>query len=119
MLPYNPKENYFGAENTKLAVLFGEILKFMPALKEGWNYAAYRHDVAYFGKKKTGFWSFIGNFRNRRKADRAFRRDLIEVIIIAEDSFEISSSKADRALKLAGFAYKAVRVMGWKFYRTE
>lgn len=119
MEPYDSTKNYFGAENTKLAVLFGEILKFMPALKEGWNYAAYNHDVAYFGKKKTGFWSFIPNFRKRHKADRAFRRDLREVVIIAEDCFEISLSKADRAMKLAKFAYKAVRVMGWKFYRTN
>lgn len=118
MRPYDPRKNYFGAENTRLAALFGEILKLMPDLRDGWNYAAYNHDGAYSGSKKTGFWARIGNFYKRRKADRQFRFDLEEAVMFAEDEGKISTIRADRAMVLAGASYKAVRVFGWKFYKT-
>lgn len=119
MLPYDSNKNYFGAENTKLADIFGEMLKFMPALKEGWNYTAYNHDVDYDGKKKTGFLGRISNYLDRRKADKKFRYSLEVVVYFAEDDGEISSENADRAIKLASLAYTAVRAFGWQFYKTK
>jgi len=119
MLPYDPRKNYFGAENTRLAALFGEILKLMPDLRNGWNYAAYRHDVAYSGSKAPGFWARIKDFYKRRKADRKFRSDLEDAVMFAEDEGKISTIRADRAMALAGASYKVVRVVGWKFYKTS
>lgn len=119
MLPYDSRRNYFGAENTKLADLFGEILKLMPALKDGWNYAAYNHDVAYLGKKKTGFFGFIANCYTRLRADNKFRADLEAAVIFAEDERKISYDQGDRAMTLAKYSYKAVRLLGWKFYKTQ
>jgi hypothetical protein len=118
MLPYDPRVNYFGAENTKLADILGEILKLMPALRDGWNYAAYNHDKAYSGKKKTGFFARIINFYKRKAADRNFRAALEEAVTIAEVERKISYHRADRAMTLAKYSYKAVRALGWKFYRT-
>lgn len=119
MLPYDSRKNYFGAENTKLADLFGEILKLMPELRDGWNYAAYNHDKAYLGKKKTGFFGLIVNFYGRLKADNKFRSDLEEAITFAEDEGKISYDRADRAMTLAKYSYKAVRLLGWKYYKTK
>ena len=119
MLPYDSKKNYFGAENTQLAELFGEILKLMPVLRDDWNYAAYNHDVAYSGKKDTGFFGHIVNFLKRLKADKKFRFELEEAIYHAEEECKISYERGDRAMTLAKYSYKAVRYLGWKFYRTK
>ncbi len=119
MLPYDPRVNYFGAENTKLADLFGEILKLMPSLRDGWNYAAYNHDKAYAGKKATGFFGYIRNYYKRLKADQKFRDDLEEAITFAEDERKISYHRADRAMILAKISYKAVRYFGWQSYRKN
>lgn len=118
MLPYDPRRNYFGAENTKLADLFGEILKRMPSLRDGWNYAAYNHDKAYAGKKATGFFGRIVNYYKRKKADNKFRDELEDAVGFAEVETRISTDGADRAMTLAKYSYKAVRALGWKFYRT-
>jgi len=118
MLPYDPRVNYFGAEGTKLADVFAEILKLMPELRNGWNYAAYRHDVAYTGPKATGFFAWLKDFLNQRKADKTFGDDLEEAVAIAEDEGKISFDRAERAMTLAKISYKAVRYFGWKSYRT-
>tara|TARA_R110002020_G_scaffold144145_2_gene317017 strand:+ start:259 stop:621 length:363 start_codon:yes stop_codon:yes gene_type:complete len=119
MLPYDSRKNYFGAENTRLADIFGEVLKLMPYLHGGWNYAAYRHDVDYDGTKKTGFFGRISNYFDRKKADKNFRLALEKAVMFAEDGGKISFDQANRAMKLAWFSYKAVRVMGWKFYKVK
>jgi hypothetical protein len=118
MLPYDPRRNYFGAEGSKLADVFAEILKLMPALRGGFNYAAYRHDVAYSGTKKKGFFARIKNFFARKKADKKFRDDLEAAIAFTEDEGNITTEQADRAMVLKKLSYKAVRYLGWKSYRT-
>jgi hypothetical protein len=117
MEAYDPKKNYFGAEGTKLADIFGEILKFMPALKKGWNRAAYYHDLDYTGTRRSGFWGRIQDFFERRRSDTTFYDRLVETIITAEALDRLTEKEGDRAMKLAKAAYLAVRVAGWKPYK--
>ncbi len=118
MLPYDSRRNYFGAENTRLAEVLGEILSYMPALRDGWNYTAYLHDVAYHGTKKNGWFARMINFYRRRKADNKFRDGLEDAVIFAEEEGSITAKQADRAMVLAAFSHNAVRYLGWKFYKT-
>lgn len=118
MLPYDSRRNYFGAENTRLAEIFGNVLELLPAIRDGWNYAAYNHDDAYSGKKKTGFFAPIINFCHRRSADNIFRRDLEDAVYFAANDAPLSQYQIKRALQLANISHKAVRALGWKFYKT-
>ena len=117
MRPYDPNQNYFGAKDTKLEKILAEILKNMPAIRDGWNEAAYRHDLAYCGKRRTGFFGWIKDAIERRGADLQFRDELLSEVEDAERTGRLSTTCADRAADLAEVAYAAVRVGGVLHYK--
>lgn len=119
MRPYNPRTNYFGPKDGKLEAILEEILELLPNLKEGWNQAAYRHDVAYTGVRRKGFWGWIADFRDRRRADLRFRDELFDTVEEVAKHGKLSVTKADRACDLAELAYAAVRIGGRANFRTS
>ena len=119
---YNEKIEYFGPQNHWLSKF---IPKFPPcledakddvkkAVKNGFNFAAFKHDVDYEKKKATGFFGRILNYFRRRKADNRFFYNMEEAIFAIEN--KLTGEELDDALDFAKVAYRAVRIGGVAFY---
>jgi len=115
MLPYDPKQRYFGPQGSDLCYLIPPAPPGVPQLAGVFNKAAYTHDVGYSGKP-CPWWKqwFI-----RRAIDKKFLEDLHQGIITAYTMGELSEFQADIAEAYAEAAYKAVRLGGWSFFRKE
>jgi hypothetical protein len=119
MEPYDPKKRYFGPQGSPLNKLIPQAPPTMPILQPVFNKAAYNHDCAYEGKKEKGILGKIINILNRRKADIAFKDQMLAGINQAYYDDVISEEQKDFADKYAKTAYAAVRLGGWAFYKTS
>ena len=117
MEPYDPDKRYFGPQGSPLCKLIPEAPPTVPQLEPVFNRAAYNHDVGYSGKRKSGILGYIKDFFERKRIDEKFLDDMELGIMqyLAED--KITEEQADIALLYAKIAYKAVRKLGWTFYR--
>lgn len=121
---YDPTIDYFGPQGSKLNKYIPD---FPPVLnrasgnvkalvKDGFNYAAFKHDLAYDGEREKGFFGFFRNLLNRRKADKAFLKNMLTTIDNYSDF--LSPNEIEGSKQYAFTAYYAVRAAGWTFYRT-
>jgi len=121
---YNSEIEYFGPVDHWLSkfipkfppCLNGASEEIKKAIKEGFNFAAFKHDVDYEEKKATGFFGRIKNFFRRRKADRRFHGNLEGAIFAIEN--KLTGDEYDDSLKYAKVAFNAVRIGGVAFYGT-
>jgi len=114
MEPYDPDKRYFGPQGSPLCRLIPEAPPTVPQLEPVFNRAAYNHDVGYSGKRKKGI---LGEYFERKRIDEKFLYDMELGIMqyLAED--KITEEEADISILYASIAYKAVRKLGWTFYR--
>jgi len=117
MEPYDPNKRYFGPQGSPICKLIPEAPPTVPQLEPVFNRAAYTHDVGYSGTKERGFLGWIKNYIERKNIDQKFIDDMTLGIMqyLAEE--KITEDEADISLLYAELAYKAVRKLGWTFYR--
>lgn len=117
MEPYDPDKRYFGPQGSPLCKLIPEAPPTVPQLESVFNRAAYSHDGGYEGNRRSGLRGLIKDYFERRRIDKKFLDDMELGIMQYLSEGKITEEQTDIALLYANVAYKAVRKLGWTFYR--
>ncbi|NQZ58073.1 MAG: hypothetical protein HRT88_11505 [Lentisphaeraceae bacterium] len=112
---YDPEKRYVGPQGNKLLCsIIPPYPPGLPILKDPYNKGGWRHDGAYTGSRRSGFWGFIQDMLERRAIDLEFYADLKAPAKLIEDK-----QQRVYALKCAKLYFKGVRYLGWSFFRTD
>ena len=115
---YDPAKRYFGAQDHWSTKFFPPFPPGVVCLAELWNTGGFRHDVEYMGTKGTGWMNRIVNWYKRKRADDELLAYLMSGVEQYWDNRILTKGEYELAKKYATLAHEAIRLIGWKFYKT-
>lgn len=123
MMEFDKDKRYLGPEGHWSVKYIPAFPPSVPELYDLWNKAAYNHDEGYEGNEYAGWFGWIKKWVNRVEVeaereliDEQFETELFRAIELIKP--QLSRAQLEEAYAYTAIVYKAVRKMGWSFYKT-